>query len=220
VAEWSDAALGCPAVGVDYAPIMTAGYQFEITVDGVVFQIHTARDGSRAVLCPSPETGVTPGNPHLVAMEAAQSLLVSILGTAEEEIAPAVTAEPGRWPRSDMGCPAQGEVYEQTEIVGYRFQFVQAGVLYDLRASGDGHHAVLCGDAGPVSEEQRARASGTQEELPDPVRGPFEAALGLLAGLARLAPEELALESIEWQQITFAVARWGAQSRGWGTWMC
>jgi hypothetical protein len=209
MAEWPDTALGCPELGADYAAITTAGYQFEIRVDGVVFDIHTSWDGSRVVLCPSRETGELPGNPHLVAMEAARALLAGILGTDVEQIALAATTEPGRWSGSDMGCPAEGTVYEQAEIAGYRFQFVQADGLYDVRASGDGRYAILCGDEGPVGEEQRGRATGTRDDLPEAVRRPFEVALGLLAGLARVPADALALDSIEWQQITFASSALG-----------
>jgi hypothetical protein len=209
LAEWSDTALGCPEPGVTYSPVQTSGYQFEITVDGVPFEIHTSWDGSQVVLCPSRETGDKPGNPQLVAMEAARTLLAEILGTDPGQIAHAVTTEPGQWSGSALGCPAEGQVYEQIEIAGYRFQFAHDNGLFDVRASGDGRYAILCGDEGPVTQEQQGRTGGTREDVPEGVRQPLGAAINVLAELARLPADSLALDSIEWQQITFSSSALG-----------
>jgi hypothetical protein len=213
-AEWPNVALGCPEPGIDYAPIATSGYQFEITVDGVRFEIHTSWDGSRVVLCPSRDTGDVPGNPQLVAMDAARALLAGILGTDPEQIGHAVTTEPGQWPGSAMGCPAEGQVYEQTEISGYRFQFVYGNGLFDVRASGDGQYTILCGDDGAVTHQQQGRVSGTREGVPEAVQRPLAAAVGVLADLADLPPDTLALDSIEWQQITFSSSALGCPEPG------
>jgi hypothetical protein len=213
-AEWPNVALGCPEPGIDYSPIATSGYQFEIRVDGVLFEIHTSRDGSRVVLCPSRDTGDVPGNPQLVAMDAARSLLAGILGVDAEQIGHAVTTEPGQWTGSALGCPAEGQVYEQSEISGYRFQFVHGDGLFDLRASGDGRFVVLCSDEGPVTEQQQGRVSGTREDVPEAIQRPLESAIGVLANLADLPPDVLVLDSIEWQQITFGSSALGCPEPG------
>jgi len=46
-----DGGLGCPEKGKSYPQTATPGYRFLLTVQGVIYEVHTNLDGSRAVLC-------------------------------------------------------------------------------------------------------------------------------------------------------------------------
>ncbi|MFP3854869.1 MAG: hypothetical protein ACLFWD_11315 [Anaerolineales bacterium] len=48
--NWPDAALGCPALDVNYATVVTPGYQIELRVDDEIYEYHTDAT-SNFVLC-------------------------------------------------------------------------------------------------------------------------------------------------------------------------
>ena len=48
--EWSDSSLGCPAEGMDYAQVITPGYEVILQVDQDVYSYHSD-EGLLMVLC-------------------------------------------------------------------------------------------------------------------------------------------------------------------------
>ncbi len=48
--EWSDSSLGCPAEGMDYAQVITPGYEITLQVDEVEYRYHSDKD-QFMVLC-------------------------------------------------------------------------------------------------------------------------------------------------------------------------
>lgn len=48
--EWSDSSLGCPAEGMDYAQVITPGYEVTLQVDQDVYSYHSD-EGLLMVLC-------------------------------------------------------------------------------------------------------------------------------------------------------------------------
>lgn len=48
---FSDASLGCPQEGQMYAQVVTPGYIFLFTYQGVTYEYHTSQDGSTVILC-------------------------------------------------------------------------------------------------------------------------------------------------------------------------
>jgi hypothetical protein len=58
--DWPDTALGCPLPNFDYASKVTPGYRVTLSVDGVDYAVHMARDGT-AVVCSTDGTPI-PGS--------------------------------------------------------------------------------------------------------------------------------------------------------------
>ncbi len=75
--DFSDASLGCPQSGQNYAQVITPGYQFLLTYRGTVYDYRVAEGGDHVVLCdtrasaptqPAPPTNPTPcESPYTVA---------------------------------------------------------------------------------------------------------------------------------------------------------
>ncbi|MFT6733307.1 MAG: hypothetical protein ACJAS9_001492 [Polaribacter sp.] len=47
--EWTNSALGCPKVGMQYVQVITPGYLVEVKADGITHEVHTSY--SHAVVC-------------------------------------------------------------------------------------------------------------------------------------------------------------------------
>lgn len=62
--EWPNSALGCPLPGVDYAQVITPGYQIILEAAGEIYTYHTSARQA-IVLCQNgvPELPVIPVNP-------------------------------------------------------------------------------------------------------------------------------------------------------------
>ncbi|MBN2499586.1 MAG: hypothetical protein JXB38_02400 [Anaerolineales bacterium] len=70
--EWPDAGLGCPVAGLDYAQVITPGYQIMLkTEDGRVFDYHSNMRGAMVLCSPDGEaeavqvTPVIPAEPKI-----------------------------------------------------------------------------------------------------------------------------------------------------------
>jgi len=48
--EWPDASIGCPAVGTDYAQVLTPGFEITLLAEGTQYTYHTDQ-GEFVVLC-------------------------------------------------------------------------------------------------------------------------------------------------------------------------
>lgn len=64
--EFSDTSLGCPSMGVNYAQVITPGYQFFLTYDGTLYDYRVSDSGDSVILCDSrpavtvPDENMTP----------------------------------------------------------------------------------------------------------------------------------------------------------------
>jgi hypothetical protein len=212
--EWPDGGLGCPEPGVSYAQVVTPGFRFDITVDGVVYQLHTDLDASNVILCPSQETGTRPGRPEAMALEGARGLLAAVLNLDPASLPQPLTTEGAAWTDTAMGCPVGGQAVQPREIEGFRFQFLYGDQFYDVRTSGDGASAVLCTVQGPAARGEAGRSEGPALEVPAEVQAPLAAARQLLASTLGISLEELALESLWWQRVTFSSSALGCPAPG------
>lgn len=70
---------------------------------------------------------------------------------------------------TSLGCPQEGQVYAQQQIVGYRFEFIVEATLYDYRVSADGELLVFCGES-PV-EEEGGEGDGEEAAGPEVIGG-------------------------------------------------
>jgi hypothetical protein len=212
--EWPDAGLGCPEPGVSYAQVVTPGFRFDITVDGVVYQLHTNLDASNVILCPSEKTGARPGRPEAMALDGARELLAAMLNLDPATLPQPLTTEGAAWTDTAMGCPVQGQAVQPVEIEGFRFHFLYGDQFYDVRTSGDGASAVLCTAQGPAARGEAGRSEGPALEGPAEVQAPLSAARQLLASTLGISSEELALESLWWQRVTFPSSALGCPAPG------
>jgi len=203
-AEWPDTSLGCPQDGVDYAQQVTSGYQFEITVEGEMYDLRTNADGSVVVLCPQRAESETPAGPQVIALEAARTRLTEQLGVEAVDLPGPGAAEPAEWPSHALGCPQEGVTYADEVVSGYRFQFLYDGVTYDLRASQDGGIVVLCQPGEPVPVP----------ELPAAIQAPLDKARSLLAESLGVPLDSLELEAVTWEAVTFSSSALGCPQPG------
>lgn len=58
--EWPSAALGCPQPGIDYAQMVTAGYQFILDVQGQTVEVHTDIGNNAYVFCDAESASAEP----------------------------------------------------------------------------------------------------------------------------------------------------------------
>lgn len=209
--EWPDASMGCPEPGAVYHQAVTAGYQFDVVVDGVVFELHTTGDGSQVVLCPSGETGEPPGIPLETARSSALSLLAAALDLDPVALPHPVTTERARWTNSALDCP--GASAQPGAFEGYRFQVAFQDLLFDLRASGDGQTVLMCSLTGPLSGDQVGRDASVAD-LPSPVQAPATAASAALASELGLGAANLTIDAVHWRQTTFPSAALGCPTLG------
>ncbi len=196
-AEWPDTSLGCPESGVEYAQEVTPGFQFELTVDGETYMLHTNLDGSIVVLCPA---GDEPGADEALAtaQEAARYRLGDELSVDPATLPLPELVEAAEWSSAALGCPKEGEAYVEMMVTGYRFQVEYEGATYDLRASSDGLMAVLC-PGEPAAGDAPAGGPG----IPAALQQPLNAARQLLADVVAIPLDALVLDSITWEEVTF-----------------
>jgi hypothetical protein len=142
--QWSDASLGCPEPGMDYAQVITPGYMVTLGVGEEVYTLHTDLEG-RAVFCPDHE-GVPgediPADPMLADfILAARQDLATRLGVEGDSLE-VVVAEAVEWPDTSMGCPQPGETYAQVITPGYHVVLRAGDEAYNYH--GDYQRVFLC----------------------------------------------------------------------------
>jgi hypothetical protein len=216
--EWTDTSLGCPQDGIVAEERSVAGYTFEMTVDGTMYELHTDGDGSVVVLCPKKE--VTPKVLDLEIpaevekpLENAKSLLAESLGVAPDSVDPDEIAwELTTFPNSGLGCPDPEMVYAEVLTEGYAFTLSFQDQVYEIHTDLAGESAVLCLDeetavAGPSADT-------VSTELPETVKTPFVAARAVLAEALDIPTDSLTLDSISWEETTFASTALGCPEEG------
>lgn len=92
-----DSSLGCPQEGQVYAQVLTAGYIFELTYQGTIYEYHVSADGQQVVLCNQ-------------ASSDAPTPLPPLEEQYSNPLCPAPTTESGAYPRSyvEAGTIAEG----------------------------------------------------------------------------------------------------------------
>jgi hypothetical protein len=142
-AQWPDAALGCPAAGMQYAQVLTDGFSVKLTAVGREYEVHVA--GTQAVLCSNasgpakPEAGARALETARAA-QAARRELARRLGIALSDVKLAKVRETGSQASAD-GCAPPGEESGRT----YDVQVTANGQEYHYRARNG--QAVPCADA-------------------------------------------------------------------------
>lgn len=149
-----------------------------------------------------------------MALEGARGLLAAVLNLDPADLPQALTMEGAAWTDTAMGCPLQGQPAQPQATEGFRFQFLHDDQLYDVRASGDGGSAVLCSAQGPVTHGGAGRSAGPALEVPAEVQAPLAAARQLLASTLGITVEELALEDVRWQRVTYPSSALGCPAPG------
>lgn len=76
--------------------------------------------------------------------------------------------EQQRYSDTSLGCPQEGEVYAQVEVVGYRFLFTWNNEIYDYRVSADRSLLVFCG-ATPIDAAQETPVADEDEAYSNPL---------------------------------------------------
>jgi hypothetical protein len=211
--QWSDTSLGCPQDGVQYEERPVTGFQFEMTVDGQMHELHTSEDGSIVVLCRRQAGGAEEGATALEIpaelakpLDTARALLAVVLGVSAESLdLESVTWQQVTFPDTGLGCPEPGAAVLEVLTEGYSFLFAYQGHTYEI-------HTDLTGDSGVMCGETQAAEAGI--DIPDTVQGASEKALGLLAQELDTAPEALTLEGISWEEVTFASSALGCPELG------
>ena len=210
-AEWPDSSLGCPREGETYTEGLVPGYQFEFTVEGVAYELHTDAGSGVVVLCSEDEDEAEVAEPHTMALAAVRAQLAAELGVGLADLPEPTTTEPAEWPDTALGCPQQGVEYTQGMVSGYRFQFLYNVVTYDLRASQDGELVVLCP---PEDHQEPPPLAATATAVPEAMQKPLDAARSLLAEKLGVAAESLELEALTWESASFPTSALGCPQPG------
>ena len=135
--EWPDASLGCPEPDMAYAQVVTPGFRVGLRVGKKGHVVHVA--GDRAVVCAASAPEASPKEPELPSAGAdsvfrrARRDLVARLGVPEAEVHTR-SVKTTTWPDTSLGCPVEGETYEQKPTKGYLIELKHRGKIYRYHA--------------------------------------------------------------------------------------
>jgi len=148
---WRDASLGCPQPGMEYAQVLTPGWQVIFTdAEGKAYDVHANENLSTFVICQDTvaET-VAPTKPQIPAVDAAIKLVAEQLEVAVEDVT-MVKAEAVEWRNSCLGCQAPGQMCLTVITPGYLVVLESGGQTFEVHTNATGSHAIFC-DTPPVS---------------------------------------------------------------------
>jgi len=119
--EWRDRSLGCPKKGMTYSPVIVPGHLVQLRVAERSYRVHVG-DG-RAVVCGPAQQSKNPvasnrSTPALELIFKARRDLARRLELEERAIR-VVSVTPTTWPDASLGCPLDGEAYDQVKTPGY-----------------------------------------------------------------------------------------------------
>lgn len=130
-AQWRDSSLGCPRPGMVYLPALTRGYRVflrEVDASSPLYEVHVT--ASEAVVCETADPDVERTLPKAESDARAQELrnapslarwarqdLASRLGVDPADIV--VTVRPRTWLDTSLGCPEEGQSYQEARIEGF-----------------------------------------------------------------------------------------------------
>ena len=160
-AQWRDSSLGCPRPGMAYLPVMTRGYRvflIESDTSSPLYEVHVARgetvvcetaDPDVARTLPRPEGDPMARDlknaPHIARL--AREDLAARLGVAPSDIV--VSVIPRTWLDTSLGCPEEGQTYEEARIAGFLILLELDEETYSYHA--DQESVFLCEE--PVEAE-------------------------------------------------------------------
>lgn len=216
-AQWSDTSLGCPQGGIQYEERPVTGFQFEMTVDGEMHELHTSEDGSIVVLCRRQPSGPEdqPTAAELPAelekpLDTARTLLAVVLGISADALElENITWQRVAFPDTGLGCPEPGAAVLQVLTDGYSFLFTYQGHTYEIHTDLTGDSGVLCGEAQTAELAEGDWPAGLGADIPDTMQAASDKARQILAQELDATPESLTLEGISWEEVTFASSALG-----------
>ena len=153
-AQWRDSSLGCPRSGMVYLPVMTRGYRVflrETDERSQVYEVHVAP--GEAVVCERLDPDVARTLPKSEGDTMARDLRSAprLARLAREDLAvrlgvdPAdvlVSVIPRTWLDTSLGCPEEGQTYEEASIAGFLIQLQVNDETYPYHA--DQESVFLC----------------------------------------------------------------------------
>jgi hypothetical protein len=221
-AQWSDTSLGCPQEGVQYEERAISGFQFEMTVDGEMHELHTSQDGGLVVLCRPQPSGTEEGTAGAETpaelqkpLDTARTLLAVVLGISADALElDNMTWQAVTFPDTGLGCPEPGAAVLQVPTDGYSLLFTYQGHTYEIHTDLTGDSGVMCGETQAAEVDEGDLLAGVEIDLPDDMRGPADKARELVAQELGTAPEWLTLEGISWEEVTFASSALGCPEPG------
>ncbi len=218
--EWTDTSLGCPQDGVAPEEQPITGYTFEMTVDGVMYELHTDGDGSIVVLCPEKRAETAPKEINVTVpaeienpLELAKTKVAEAAGVPFDEVAiENLVWELTSFPNTGLGCPEPDMAYAEVMTEGYVLMFSFQEQAYEIHTDLAGESAVLC----PVEEtaEIEPPAEGASTDLPDAIETPFISARLVLAEALGMPAESLSFDAIGWEEATFGSTALGCPEDG------
>jgi hypothetical protein len=216
-AEWVDTSLGCPQDGVQYDEMIISGFQFEMTVDGEMYELHTNTDGSIVVLCSARKEEPASGDvaaqiPVEIEkpLETAQTLLAVVLGVSLDSLELDERSwETVTFPNSGLGCPEPGAEYLETPTEGYSFSFTYQDRVYEIHTDLTGDSGIMCGETVPTGAGETPGA-----HVPGAIQKPSDKARALLAEVLGMPQDSLVLEGISWEDVTFPSSALGCPQPG------
>jgi hypothetical protein len=221
-AQWSDTSLGCPQDGVQYEERAISGFQFEMTVDGEMHELHTSEDGSLVVLCGPQPSGAEEGTAGVERpaelqkpLDTARTLMAVVLGISADSLdLDNITWQAVTFPDTGLGCSEPGAAVLQVLTEGYSFLFTYQGHTYEIHTNLTGDSGVMCGETQAAETIEGDLSAGMEIDLPDDMRGPADKARELVAQELGATPESLTLEGISWEAVTFASSALGCPEPG------
>lgn len=147
-AEWRDSSLGCPQKGMQYQPVITAGYRVVVMSATHDYTVHVAN--RRAVICGTPSAAA--GQRVAVRDESIMNLVNLAREDLEARVADATlpitvkSVTRTSWPDGRLGCPGTGDDYVQEETPGVIIELEHNGDLYPYHA---GERRVIRCDTSP-----------------------------------------------------------------------
>ncbi len=142
--QWNDTSLGCPQPDQVYAQVVTPGYLFTFSYNGVTYQVHTDL-GGQAIVCHNNGDPIGSGTvPDPIVAEfivEARGELAQRLGVPPAEVV-LVRSEAVEWTDTSLGCQEPGMTYEQVLTPGYRIVLAVGDQHYEYHT--DQQRMILC----------------------------------------------------------------------------
>ena len=218
--EWTDTSLGCPQDGIEPEERVVAGFTFEMTVDGTMYELRTDKDGGIVVLCPEKGSEPAPKEADLPPpaeiekpLEKARTVVSESLGVPLDSVDPGdLVWESVTFPNSGLGCPEPDTAYLEVLTEGFALTFTFQDRAYEVHTDLAGDTAVLCpGGEVAGSGETPTTSSG---DLPGLLEAPYLIARTALADELGVSPDTLAFEAISWEEATFPSTALGCPEEG------
>jgi hypothetical protein len=150
-AVWRDSSLGCPQRGMMYTPVITSGYRVTLSVKGARYVVHVGQ--GHAVVCQRPAGSQArlppPGQGSEGSRGAKTEPATALAGLklaeqARTDLAKKLSLDKGQitinffrpttWPDASLGCPAEGQVYTQQVVKGFRIELAAGGKTYEYHS--------------------------------------------------------------------------------------